>query len=537
MIKVLLVDDEKLALEYLENIIQWEYYGFQVVGATMDAEQALMIYHKHRPELIISDVKMPGMTGIDLARTIRENDSTTRILFMSGYRDFGYVKSAISLDVDDYILKSDINEEIFLKRILKLKEEIEQVQSKNQYTTSVIMQELFQKNINEQKYKEILDENEYMKIHKKYYYLMIKRQEAPNFVHEYIPDLNKNNFTDEYELQKVCKEESLSEDINVRSFFPDGNEKYIVILEMAKQYISQAEIEHKMYRLAKNVYKRIDLNKHKSFFVYYYPSGYSVRQFRKIYNINKRQFLKTYIKEQPQVMKFISNNQINKVENNPKVPSITVDEIYQSIKKSDIVITEQYINIIRTAVNQKDFYTYLWYVRNMFETLSLFQKSISDKNRCLKFTMIEFPTTIDLTIPSGVINYIQYKIDQIYNLLNELRNKDYSKVVNEALNYIKDNYKSDELSLENVSKYVNLSGSWLSTKFKDEVGIGVSDYINNIRIQKAMQLFDEEKDYMVYEIAEEVGFSSSQYFSKMFKQFTGVTPNQYRRRKKRDMKT
>jgi len=64
MIKVLLVDDEKLALEYLEHIIDWEYHGFELIGVTTNPEQALAIYKTHRPDLVISDVKMPGLNGL-----------------------------------------------------------------------------------------------------------------------------------------------------------------------------------------------------------------------------------------------------------------------------------------------------------------------------------------------------------------------------------------------------------------------------------------------------------------------------------------
>ena len=70
MIKVLLVDDEKLALEYLEHIIDWEYHGFELIGVTTNPEQALAIYKTHRPDLVISDVKMPGLNGLELGDEI-----------------------------------------------------------------------------------------------------------------------------------------------------------------------------------------------------------------------------------------------------------------------------------------------------------------------------------------------------------------------------------------------------------------------------------------------------------------------------------
>ena len=110
MISVLLVDDEKLALEYLENIIDWESYGFQLAGVTTDPEQALDIYRRYRPELVISDVKMPIMSGLELVDAIREYGGNSHILFLSAYKNFDYVKQAIRLNIDDYILKSDLDD-------------------------------------------------------------------------------------------------------------------------------------------------------------------------------------------------------------------------------------------------------------------------------------------------------------------------------------------------------------------------------------------------------------------------------------------
>lgn len=100
MIKVLLVDDEKLALEYLEHIIDWEYHGFELIGVTTNPEQALAIYKTHRPDLVISDVKMPGLNGLELGDAIREYGGNTHILFLSAYKNFDYVKQAIRLGIN-----------------------------------------------------------------------------------------------------------------------------------------------------------------------------------------------------------------------------------------------------------------------------------------------------------------------------------------------------------------------------------------------------------------------------------------------------
>jgi len=527
MIKVLLADDEKLALDYLENIIDWEYYGFKLVGATVNAEKALSIYRKYRPELIISDVKMPGMSGIDFAQTIRENDKNSRILFLSGYRDFNYAKQAIRLGVDDYLLKSDIDEESFLKKILKLKEEIEKEQSKNHYTTSIILQELFQKNTDEKRYKGILDEDEYVKIHKKYYYLILAMKTAPCFIYEYISNDNEDKSLDDFELKKLCDEQSTDETFKTISFFPIGNGEYLLILDMTENIISQAEIYNRLYKFALRIYNNINCNSG-SYFAFYYAKGSSVRQFGRFYTNNKEQLMVRYVKEQTQVIELKNKEELDKKYQNLNVPSVSADEIYRDIKNTAVAKVNQYIDKIKLSIEQEDYYIYLWYVRNIIEALSRFEKFLIGEKSGRQFLLSETNVSFNPWNPNNIVEYFQYKLDQIRSISNESKHNAYSRVITEAIKYIQKNYSRMDLSLESIANHVNLSVSWLSTKFKDEVGVGINDFLNNLRIQKAMQMFDS-RDYMIYEVAEKVGFTSSQYFSKIFKQLTGLTPNEYKR--------
>ncbi len=100
------------------------------------------------------------------------------------------------------------------------------------------------------------------------------------------------------------------------------------------------------------------------------------------------------------------------------------------------------------------------------------------------------------------------------------------------MEYLRAHMDQEDLSGGMVAKAVGLSPSWLSAKFKEEVGMGITEYLNNIRIQKARELL-QDSDAMIYEISEQCGFASSQYFSTMFKQLTGKTPNEFRRSRKK----
>ena len=528
MIKVLLVDDEKLALEYLENIIHWEYYDFKLVGISNDTEKALSIYRKYRPDLIISDIKMPGMNGIDFAEAIRENDKNTHILFLSGYQDFNYVKRAIRLGIDDYLLKSDIDEEVLLKKLLQLKEEIEKERSKNQYTTSVILEELFYKNTEEQKYKNMLDENEYIRIHKKYYYLILAKRAAPRFVYDFISIQNDSHELSEHELREICDEEAVKEGIRLISFFDVGSDEYLAILELGRNLISQREMNDKIYGLSINVFAHINRMIAQSCCVYYYPKGLSVHQFGVFYQKNKEQLLRRYVKPQVQVEEFSEENPMNFDAEKSLGASVSADEMYQAIKNTAADKTRNYIESLKIAIEQEDYYTYLWYVRNLLEAMSHFETSLVGEMSGRQFMLAEAHKLYNPLDANEIVAFLQYKLEQIYTLSNEYSNSTYSTAILEAIEYIQKNYALTELSAISIAKQVNLSTSWLSTKFKDEVGVGVSDYLNSVRVQKAKQLLSQE-DYMIYEVAEKVGFTSSQYFSKIFKEFAGITPNEYRR--------
>ena len=105
----------------------------------------------------------------------------------------------------------------------------------------------------------------------------------------------------------------------------------------------------------------------------------------------------------------------------------------------------------------------------------------------------------------------------------------YSDVTINAMAYINQNYGDASITAAEDAEHVGVTSSWLSTKFKTETGIRVNDFINNVRIENAKKMF-QDKEYMVYEVSEKTGFTSSQYFSKIFKEYTGLTPNQYRRK-------
>lgn len=120
MLKVFLVEDETVIREGLRDRIPWEQYGYRFVGEAADGEVALPLIRKTRPDVLITDIKMPFMDGLSLSRIVREEFPKTKILIISGYDDFEYAREAISIGVDQYILKPVTR--MSLRKVLQEKE-------------------------------------------------------------------------------------------------------------------------------------------------------------------------------------------------------------------------------------------------------------------------------------------------------------------------------------------------------------------------------------------------------------------------------
>lgn len=125
MWKVLLVEDNRMAMRYLKNLVDWEQEGFEITATAFYGAEGIEKFYRHRPDVVITDIQMPGMSGIELAEKIREADRDTMILFLSGYHEFEYTRSALLLDVKDYILKDELEEEELRKKLHVIREELE----------------------------------------------------------------------------------------------------------------------------------------------------------------------------------------------------------------------------------------------------------------------------------------------------------------------------------------------------------------------------------------------------------------------------
>ena len=141
-IRIMIVDDERLAIEDLCTIVDWEALGFEIVATAFNGAQAFTKFMQLRPQIIITDIKMPIMDGIELIRRIREVDQQVLLLLLTAYEDFSYARSAIQQGITDYIIKSEITPYSLETLLAKLRDLAEK-QTKNRNILTDTMIETF----------------------------------------------------------------------------------------------------------------------------------------------------------------------------------------------------------------------------------------------------------------------------------------------------------------------------------------------------------------------------------------------------------
>ena len=126
MLKVMIVDDERIIRYGIVSMVHWEKLGLKLVGEASEGREGYELFLKKRPNIVITDLKMPGLNGLEMIRKIKELDDNIKFIILSGYEDFSYAKEAIHLGVSEYLLKSDLMPEDIEQILFKIVQEIKE---------------------------------------------------------------------------------------------------------------------------------------------------------------------------------------------------------------------------------------------------------------------------------------------------------------------------------------------------------------------------------------------------------------------------
>ena len=532
MEKVFLVEDEVVVREGIKKNIDWASNGLEFCGEARDGELAFPLIQKLRPDIVITDIKMPFMDGLTLSKLIKKELPETEIIILTGYEEFEYAKEAIKIGVLEYLTKPISSEDLLIevnKAADKVREKRKEQDLKEKYNSEMIENsrmekaDLFQNLVSGKcSMSELLDmaEKTELDISAVWYNLILFRAQST----KHAQDEYSESYVDlEKKLIVLC--ESLG------SIHFDRNLDGHAILIKAD---SEEELEAKQRELIEKVENMLQGYKH---IAYFGGVGTSVNRMTSIaesFESASRAFAHRY---------FVADNKfLYSKDSNSSVSASENDEFNirdVDISRVDKSRIEEFLKVGSSDELQYFVEDFTENVGDHFMDSLMFRQYIVMDTY---FRVVSFVESLShsrdeissIDMQSGVLNssessikYIEEILAQGIALREATASNKYGEVVDRAMNYIKENYGEEELSLNTLASYVNMSPNHLSMIFSQQTGQTFIKYLTDYRINKAKELLrcTSKKSS---EICEEVGYRDPHYFSYLFKKSVGVTPTQYR---------
>lgn len=523
--KVLLVDDDYDVIQIIMKKINWEGLGFLVVGYANNGIKAFELVEELQPDVVMTDIKMPFMDGMELSNRIKAEYPATKILFFTGFDEFEYAKGAVRLEVEEYILKP-VNSveltEVFTRLKIKLDQEISEKRNVE------ILQKYYMESL------PLLQANFYSSLIAG----RIREDEIPKYLSDYqlsfsesffccliihtsssqVPD-NMNPLLLSTSVHKQAKER-LVEKWSAKCFMYLGNTILITQLKTENEVSELTDDCDRFCKYCRTIIGAvvtIGIGKVCDSILALSQSYNSAREavsYRVIYGASKAINMKEVVSQPAQA----------------KVNDAELSDLFKMIRlgsEEDVVkAVDRYL--AHTSFPNKSLQQYHIDMMELISTLYRFAINndiLADDFlgdiRKLYSSLLDFEAT---TLQNWLIDCCL----SFRKKLIQARSSSRQSFVSKAKEYVSQNYADTELSLDHICEILGVSNSYFSSIFKKETGNSFISYLTDYRMDRAScQLVEtNEKSYI---IAKNVGYADPNYFSYVFKRRFGVSPSKYRR--------
>ena len=532
MLKVFLVEDETVIREGLRDNIEWEEFGYKFVGEAADGEMALPLIRKTKPDVLITDIKMPFMDGLSLSKIVSSELPDTKIIIISGYDDFEYARQAIELGVEQYLLKPITR--MNLKKVLAdLREKIEQSNSAKdyqlQYSKEMHEYEQFERR---RFFEDLLSGKMQVKdIYEEANKLSLELTAASyNLLFFYIKEERKLDLEDAEELG-IRQEEILYYFLRHPQYilFRQNTNTFGILVkgdnEVVEQYTQKAI--SKISEACSLIEKQIQ---------WYVAVGEPVERLSLLadsaQNVNHylayRFFLPQIHVLTKEVVDQYSNAQdgktIDAVDYKQLNPEIIKEFLYRGNENEVADFVESYLLGIAEALESRMFRDYI--ILNIRFSVEGFLEETGIPRQDYQEKLEQFHPDVNMT-SKEVGSYFQGLLSMAMEF-NKRKNEDQGKsVLSKVVEYIDQHYEQESLSLNDVAEYAEVSASYLSATFSQGMQVTFVEYVTQKRMEKAKKLL-RTSTLSTGEISAQVGFKDPHYFSFVFKKTQGMSPREYR---------
>ena len=509
MIKVFLVDDEYFLRTSLKQNIPWRENGFQVIGEANNGNTAFEMICDCKPDIGIIDINMPGCTGIELIRKLNDENINCQYIILTGYDEFEYAKQAITLSAHDYLLKP-IDYNAFITSINELKRKI--LSNRTQQKTLHTLENLSYEYQMEQYFNDVVS---YRLSHDNNFY-----QNANNINAFPLPAYLAFRVIIFVFKQRISKTEVKAclenTPFSCDYFFYKGERTYYIICEDTSSEGFSHLVKH-LVTVMKEQGMKVNLGVGNSYS--------SLNQLNLSYT--EAQIALKNISAHEEV-NFLFYEQLNDTNSLALLDQKTKNRIKSLMLSGEMAPLDIYLKeIFKNFTGQK----------NSFDQVMLLSIQLISIPFELLSALSDFPisfyketeSVLARLTGSGDLDGIEDEVSNIYRAyfqrVKELPTTP-EKISDKIANFIETNYHEANLTIPTIADHLHLNYSYLCTCFKQDKGITIIEYLNEVRIQNAVKLFNQGVVNVTY-VSEKCGYLTPAYFSKRFKKVTGLSPSDY----------
>ncbi|HIV91560.1 MAG TPA: helix-turn-helix domain-containing protein [Candidatus Eisenbergiella stercoravium] len=508
MINVLLADDDILTLNRLMGLTDWNAHGYEIIGQAHGGNECLKLLLEYQPEILILDIDMPDKNGVEITREIYEKQFSVKIVILSNYDTFDFVRDAMRYGAYDYLLKHQLTEAVLLAKLQELSEIIEKEGIRNlhlSFFTTVAkrryLKGLIQSGItNSEEHAHMLTQKDFACGS-----YCISLMQITNFIliTHFSPDKNRKKLIDS--IITLGDNIFSSMDNGLITYMEFG--QFVILFHYDNQISSQKIMDQTLKAMnlfAANVNKLFELT--------------CMYQISDIFTEIERlpiiyQKTKQLLEQKPFPLKKEAketNECLNLEEERNLMDALAAFNVSETEKILEGIFQNHSSNFSQRVVDQ------LLQIGIRFQQNHKVELSEDGIKEIQKGNMARMKT-------QDIYQFLMDYFKKIIECVPEYKASQYSLHIRKAVNYIRENYSQD-LSLSLMAEYLHISPTHLSRLFRKETGFSFIDYLVNYRIECARQLIINT-DLDLKTIAEQVGFHGYNYFLRTYKEKTGHTPS------------
>lgn len=520
----MIVDDEIFVRIGLRSMINWESIGFEIIGEAGNGEAGFEKFLALKPDLVFTDIKMPKKDGFWFIEQIKAVDEQVEIILLTAYDEFQYVRKALKLQVSDYLLKAEMEEESILQLMIAKKAEMDKKKKVCKKEDKIIVME--------QEKERVLG-------------LLLNKEKPISLLLEKLDDLNipSNEYQGvllQFDFSSTLKERKTLIDQDNSLLYACRQLIYAIFLEkydfcFTKQFGTSITclLLGKQIKEEEIIYRIEDVRK--SLERYYQVNFKSISSCIGENILLLREYVDWFYEESERL--FLQENGYHNCQLKKKMEEdettigqgiITKEEVEQLVEAFHFNQIEKSNNILE----QIKMRCKQWNGNRTNLKLCIVQFTNDFYQVCVDYgkqeeNILEYQTMILHAVDLAEI--FEILEDYIHHLLLELQEVQMDEatlIVKKAMSYVEKNY-SEKITLEDVANHIGLSRYYFSNLFKKVNQIGFTNYLNEVRIEHAKKLIFDPK-LSIVEVANLVGFQDQSYFSKIFKKCTGKTVTEYR---------